>query len=316
MKRLRKNLKKWDFLYRIVSRIWSRGRNIAIRARILGARHIGLDEFENGLLILNRASLLGEKGDLVTTPLDRTIFKYVVDHGEWEPDESRFLAKLLIESELNFGSKNSVALIDIGANSGLVTRQVLRLSGSDCSLVLVEPIPNHVKAIQANLMHLRQKNNLKIVDAALDQTTGERKILIQDSNRGNSSFLPSAVTNSETKELTVRVFAVEDFVIEYLSSFGKFVIKSDTQGFDSRILSLLPKQVWQKCEGAVVEIWALPEIETKHVENLVNMWAHFSVFDWEADGSAPTNLREISSFWLSKSGRSRNLFIRGNIRSR
>ena len=315
MKRLRKNLKKWDFLYRIVSRIWSRGRNIAIRARILGARHIGFDEFENGLLILNRASLLGEKGDLVTTPLDRTIFKYVADHGEWEPDESRFLAKLLIEFELNFGRKNPVALVDIGANSGLVTRQVLRLSGSDCSLVLVEPIPNHVKAIQANLMHLRQKNNLKIVEAALDSITGERKILIQDSNRGNSSFLSSAVPASETKELTVKVLAVEDFVSGYLSGFGRFVIKSDTQGFDSKILSLLPRETWQKCEGAVVEIWALPEIEIMHVESLINMWTHFSVFDWEADGSSPTNLGEISSFWLGKSGRSRNLFIRGNIPS-
>lgn len=316
MKRLRKNLKKWDFLYRIVSRIWSRGRNIAIRARILGARHIGLDEFENALLILNRASLLGKKGDLVTTPLDRTIFKYVADHGEWEPDESRFLAKLLVDSEVDGRSKVSVALIDIGANSGLVTRQVLRLSESDCSLILVEPIPNHVKAIQANLKHLRHKNNLKIVEAALDETSGERKILIQDSNRGNSSFLSSAVPNLDTKEMTVKVLAVEQFVSVYLSSFGRFVIKSDTQGFDSRILSFLPNEVWQKCEGAVVEVWALPEIETKHVENLIKMWAHFSEFDWEADGSAPTNLREISSFWLSKSGRSRNLFIRGSIRSR
>ncbi len=315
MKRLRRNLKKYKYLDKNVSRISLHLKNIAIRARILGARDIGFDEFENGLLILNRASLLGDKGDLVTTPLDRTIFKFVADHGEWEPEESRFLAKLLVDSEVNGQNKFSVALIDIGANSGLVTKQVLRLSGSGCSLVLVEPIPNHVKAIQANLMNLPKKNNLKIVEAALDETSGERKILIQDSNRGNSSFLSSAVPNLESKELNVKVLAVEDFVIEYLSSFGKFVIKSDTQGFDSRILSFLPNEVWQKCEGAVVEVWALPEIETKHVENLIKMWTHFSVFDWEADGSAPTNLREISSFWLSKSGRSRNLFIRGNIPS-
>jgi FkbM family methyltransferase len=316
MKRLRRNLKKYKYLDKNVSRISLHLKNIAIRARILGARDIGFDEFENGLLILNRASLLGDKGDLVTTPLDRTIFKFVADHGEWEPEESRFLAKLLVDSEVNGQNKFSVALIDIGANSGLVTKQVLRLSGSGCSLVLVEPIPNHVKAIQANLMNLPKKNNLKIVEAALDETTGERKILIQDSNRGNSSFLSSAVPNLESKELNVKVLAVEDFVSRYLNGFERFIIKSDTQGFDSRILSLLPKEVWQKCEGAVVEVWALPEIETKHVENLIKMWAHFSVFDWEADGSAPTNLREISSFWLSKSGRSRNLFIRGNIRSR
>jgi FkbM family methyltransferase len=316
MKRLRQILKKWSYLDRIVSRIWSSGRDAAIKMRILGARPVGIDEFENGLLILNRASLLGDKGELVTTPLDHTIFKYVADHGEWEPEESRFLANLLKASGSNGKDKDHLALIDIGANSGLVTKQVLRLSGSECSLVLVEPIPNHVKAIRANLMQLQQSNQIKIVEAALDEITGERTIQIQVSNRGNSSFLSSAMPNSEVKELTVKVLAVQEFVNEYLNGFRKFLIKSDTQGFDSKILSLLPTDVWNKCEGAVIEVWALPEIELEHVKNLIGMWGHFSEFNWEADGSAPTNLREISSFWLSKSGKSRNLFISGSASSR
>ncbi len=289
---------------------------MAIKMRILGARRIGTDEFENGLLILNRASILGDKGELVTTPLDLTIFKYVADHGEWEAEESRFLANLLIACGFNGEVKDSVAFIDIGANSGLVTKQVLRLSKSECSLVLVEPIPNHVKAIQANLMQLQHRSRLKIVEAALDELSGERKIRIQDSNRGNSSFLSSAMPKSDSKELTVKVLAVEDFFNDYLYGFRKIVLKSDTQGFDSKILSLLPKQFWNKCEGAVVEVWALPEIDLKDVENLMDMWTQFSEFNWEADGSAPTNLREVSSFWLSKSGRSRNLFISGSTSSR
>ena len=315
MKRLKQILKKRSYLDRIVSKIWSRGRDVAIKMRILGARHIGIDEFENGLLRLNRASLLGDKGDLVTTPLDRTIFKYVADHGEWEVEESRFLAKLLSDCGFNDEVKDSVAFVDIGANSGLVTKQVLRLSKSECSFVLVEPIPNHVKAIQANLMHLQHRSRLRIVEAALDEFSGEGKILIQDSNRGNSSFLSSAMPKSDSKELTVKVLAVEDFFNDYLDGFRKIVLKSDTQGFDSKILSLLPKQVWNHCEGAVVEVWALPEIDIRDVENLMDMWTQFSEFNWEADGSAPTNLREVSSFWLSKSGRSRNLFISGNTPS-
>jgi FkbM family methyltransferase len=165
-------------------------------------------------------------------------------------------------------------------------------------------------------MQLQQSNVIKIVEAALDEITGERTIQIQVSNRGNSSFLTSAMPKSEVKELTVKVLAVREFFNEYLNSFQKYVIKSDTQGFDSKILSLLPTDVWNKCEGAVIEVWALPEIESQHVENLICMWSHFSEFNWEADGSAPTNLREISSFWLSHSGKSRNLFISGNTSSR
>jgi FkbM family methyltransferase len=271
--------------------------------RILGARHIGNDEFENGLLILNRSSLLGNKGELVTTPLDHTIFKFVAEHGEWEPEESRFLANLLKASGCDGEDENRLAFIDIGANSGLVTKQVVRLCGSKCSLVLVEPIPNHVRAIRANLIELQQSNQIRIVEAALDEVTGERKIQIQVSNRGNSSFLSSAMPNSKVKELTVKVLAVQEFFDEFLKGFEKFVIKSDTQGFDSKILSLLPADVWSKCEGAVIEVWALPEIELKYVEKLMCTWGHFSEFNWAADGSAPTNLREIRSFWLSTSSR-------------
>jgi len=309
MNRLKTAISKLPMLFFVFSIFWRFGKYLAIILRILGARRVGVDEFENGLLVLNRASSLGKRGDLITTPQDLTIFKYIIENGEWEADESRFLAKRLLEIEAQSSDNSRVVFVDIGANSGLVTRQVLQLSESKCHLVLVEPIPNHVKAIEANLGQFRAANQLKIVEAALGITTGENEISIEISNRGNSSFLSSAMPASGINRMRVKTLSVDVFYQTFLLDFDNYIIKSDTQGFDSKILSLIPDVVWEKCGGAVIEVWALPEIELSDVEMLLKKWKFFSNFNWAADGSAPTNLKEIGTFWLNKTGRSRNLFL-------
>jgi len=307
---LKVRIKKFRLLFFVTSRMYRFAKQFAIAIRIVGARSVGVDQFENGVLSLNRATMLGRKGDLITTPLDKTIFRFIVEHGEWEPQESRYLSKCLIATDSAEGLSSKVAFVDVGANSGLVTRQVLNHSGSHCDVVLVEPIPNHVKAIEANLTYLRGNNRVQIVEVALGEVSGQSEISMDISNRGNSSFLSSAMPASDIRKLQVKTLAVEEFFKTYLSNFDNYIIKSDTQGFDSKILSLLPTDFWEKCRGAVVEVWALPEIEAISVRNLLKLWVNFSDFNWAADGSVPTNLDEIDSFWLSKSGGSKNLFLK------
>jgi len=306
---LRSKLADKPKLFLLVSSTWRFVRYFLIAIRLKGARSVGVDEFENGLLVLNRTTSLGERGELVTTPRDETIYRFVVEHGEWEPDESLYLSNRLIAAEDVGENALKIALVDIGANSGLVTRQVLTLSGSACEVILVEPIPNHVIAIQANLKKWGDTNQVRIVEAALGETNGQSEISIEKSNRGNSSLLSSAMPASGTLKLSVEILAVEDFFKGFLSNFDHYIIKSDTQGYDSRILSLLPIEFWNKCQGAVIEVWALPEIEVLPVQVLLTKWHSYWDFNWAADGSSPTNLEEIESFWLSKSGKSKNLFI-------
>ena len=310
MRLLKKLLKKWNLIYSATARIWVLGIKIGVTLRFLGARHIGTDDFENGLLKLNRGTSLGKKGEIICTPIDKMIYEHVIHHGEWESAESKFLSELLIKYENDIVKKNLIALVDIGANSGLVTRQILRLSKSKCSVILVEPIPNHIRAIQSNLKYFQKLNQIQIVEAALDQVSGKKNIRIQISNRGNSSFIPSVVPKFDSMDLLVDVLSVEEFYIRYLSGFEQFFIKSDTQGFDAKILSLLPGGIWGKCKGAIIEVWALPEVESEDIERLIDMWTHFSSYNWKYDGTAPTNLCDIRSFWLSKSGKSRNLYIK------
>jgi FkbM family methyltransferase len=159
------------------------------------------------------------------------------------------------------------------------------------------------------LKEFSQKNNLRIVEAALAGSTGELEIRIENSNRGNSSFLASAIPASEFLRLNVRTISVQDFVKNHIPNADYFVLKSDVQGYDSKILGLLPSELWEKCVAAVVEVWALREIEPLEVENLLILWRNFSSVSWTADRDRLATLEEVHDFWLGKSGKSRNLYL-------
>ena len=311
MNHIKAIVKNWPTLFRYLSRLWILGKRVAITLQFVGAKQIGVDEYENGLLRLNRTTSLGNRGDVVSTPMDETIFKFVSEHGEWEPRESQFLANRIVIAEGRADSNQNLVFIDIGANSGLVSRQVINLSGSNCDLVLAEPIPNHINAIKANIRNFEGYNKISIIEAALGTSNGELEISIEDSNRGNSSFLESAMPSSGIRKLKAKTLAVGDFYQIYLTSFDSFVLKSDTQGYDSLILSQFPLEFWNKCQGAVIEVWALPEIDAAPVRRLLNMWSRYWNYNWAPDGSDPASIDEIEIFWLSKSGKSRNLFLSG-----
>jgi tRNA1(Val) A37 N6-methylase TrmN6 len=48
-------------------------------------------------------------------------------------------------------------LVDLGANSGLISLQIGRMVNSKATMVLVEPIPIHAEAINFNLSPFREK---------------------------------------------------------------------------------------------------------------------------------------------------------------
>ena len=276
--------------------------------RLTGARIAGIDEFENGILVLNRKTLLGSRGERIITPIDTTIFTYVIQHGEWESYEARFLADVLSRCKDNHEVGSQIYFLDIGANAGLITRQVLNLARFELNALLIEPIPNYVKAIEANMKKFENFHNVHILESGLDKFTGEKKIRIQVSNKGNASFLASPIPKSESSEKIVKVLAVKEFSQKYLKDCDGIVIKSDTQGFDATVLSLLPNRIWNRCSGIVVEIWALPEIDSEEVAKLMQQWQRFSFLGWDDEGKNRTNLEDIRNFWLSKSGKSRNLY--------
>ena len=279
---------------------------LLIKFGVIGAKTVGITINGNMLLQLNKDSALGSKGTILEIPRDKVIFEFVRRKGLWELEESQFIAQAL-KSAHRRSNSSKIALIDIGANTGLVTLQALNLAKTKTEVFLFEPIPRHISAIKRNLGHF---SNIHLNEFALSYKNGQSQIFTESTNHGNSSLLNSVVPKNRMISNTIKIVQTEKFFARNLNKFASYVIKCDTQGMDALILSRIPRSIWKKCESAVVEIWSIKEIRSADVDKLLDMWKDFQFFNWHPDFTGGNiKLDEIKEFWLKKSGKARNLFL-------
>lgn len=283
-------------------------RPIIWRMGYLGARIVGTTPNGNTLLQLNKNYALGPKGTVLELPIDTVIFEVVRKWGYWELDESKFLAHGL---KIACRKTSKVALLDIGANTGLVTLQAVNLSNTLAEVFLFEPLPRHTSAIKKNLRNL---SNIHINEFGLSDKSGEANIFTEATNHGNTSLLNSVVSEVGMISTQIQLVETTAYCNKFLTNFDKYVIKCDTQGMDALILSRIPDWVWKNCESAIIEVWALDEISKNDVEALLSMFQEFEYVAWQPNNrKEKIELSEVSQFWLSKSGAQRNLFLSKKI---
>ncbi len=269
-----------------------------------GARIVGVTPYGNTLLQLNKNYALGSKGAVLELPQDKVIFEYVRKRGRWELAESKFLARGLKRACRN---AHKVALLDIGANTGLVTLQAMNLSNTSIEVFLFEPVPRHALAIKQNLKKL---SKIHINEFGLSNKNGQAEIYTQATNHGNTSMLNSVVPMIGMISTQIQLVETTEYCNKFLTDFDRYVIKCDTQGMDALILSRIPERIWKNCESAVIEVWALDEIGKEDVEALLSMCEEFANASWQPSiRKEKIKLSEVSEFWLSKSGTSKNLFL-------
>lgn len=296
----RRLMRKWYFL---ISELVD---YVGISLGFFGARTIGISSNGNSLLKLNKDYALGCRGTVLELPRDQVIYRMVKRTGSWELEESKFLAHGL-ERVRSSVSTAKVALIDIGANAGLVTLQAINLSIAKVEVFLFEPVPRHAAAIRHNLRDIPE---IHINEFALSDRNGEAIIFTQATNHGNSSLLNSVVPEAGMISTEIQLVDTTMYCNKYLDKFDSYIIKCDTQGMDAVILSRVPERIWENCESAVIEIWALNEISPGDVEVLLAMFERFEYVSWfPIAGNAKVELSEVRDFWLSKSGAFRNLFL-------
>ena len=132
----------------------------------------------------------------------------------------------------------------------------------------------------------------------------------QNTNSGNTSLIARVVPIDQVSKVRIKMLDTEDFSINYLTIDKEFVIKSDLQGFDAKVLARLGKKIWEKTYAASVEVWALNEIERQDVVNLIENWKCFNKISWSSSFSNVVTLEEVQEFWLSASNTHRNIYLR------
>lgn len=246
----------------------------------------------------------GAKGTILHIPSDVAITNNILRNGCWEAREVEHICKVACSNE------QGVTLIDLGAHAGLVSLQVRNRCPKIKKFVLVEPVPLHVDCITLNFKAFNE--NVTVLAKALAEGNGVQKGYIDYENRGNFS-LETLASTTQSNPLEVQTISASDFSKSLLLEEGNFVLKSDLQGFDSRVLNQFDTKFWERTEGCVIEIWSLENVDETDARNLVgrltkyfNSW-EIGLMDFEP--RVYVSPEDLLSRWLNKGGSYTNLFL-------
>ena len=289
---------KWKFLinYRLLPFL-----------HLKGARKLQELQHGNVLIRLNTGSSLGPKGTVLEVPKDKIIYRELRHRGEWEKEVSKFLSECI--RDLKKESQN-ITFLDLGANIGLISLQVINNLEFNIKLIAVEPLPQHISALKRNLKSISRTNEVLILPVALGLESKMEYIHKQNTNSGNTSLIARVVPTDQVSKIRIQMMDTEEFSSKYLQIEHNFVIKSDLQGFDAKVLARLGNEIWEKTHAASVEVWALKEIEAQDVIKLLDNWKYFDSISWSSSFNNIVTLKEVKEFWLSGTNTHRNIYLR------
>jgi len=281
------------------------------KLRIRGARIVGKSELGNILLKLNIDSPVADKHQIIMMPKDLVLFESIRSRGSWDMPAVNFLS-----APLNYanGKKiiKSYTFLDIGANSGLIVRQIAKLAKRNFKIVCVEPLPINLEALKFNTSALPNVDSVEIYPYALGDENSELEIFSEKANLGNTSLVQ--MDGKSVIRTLISQASTLDFIDKYLLDDSRVIIKCDTQGYESKILSQLPKKFWNRIECGVIEIRSIPMLNEKYLELILISLSDFSYMYWGDDFlKNRLTILEVKEFWLSGINEERDLFFSRQI---
>ena len=198
---------------------------------------------------LGRDGPLGKCGESLNVPLDSMMLPAVFTRGAWDPHAIEFIVERLAPDEV-------YTLVDIGANIGLFSRQILNASVQVQGVYCVEPDARNFAALTANLAAYRDRN-LRLFNFALGLNDGDATFYRDNENFGNYSLNKDAMRDRPFETASVAVAATRRWMDATLPREGNLIWKSDTQGHDELIVGHTPWEVWNRVRVAMIELWRI-----------------------------------------------------------
>ena len=119
-------------------------------------------------------------------------------------------------------------MIDIGANTGLVSLQTANLAKTKHSIHCFELLPRHAEAIIYNLRNIERK---VVNEFALGSDNYSSFILTEDINYGNSGVINFSQNEDNKIRTQIKVVDTREFFTRNLMNYAGYVIKSDAQAW-------------------------------------------------------------------------------------
>ena len=217
----------------------------------------------NGFILAPTISVLTLREDTSLGKKNEKIFVTNDSYQTWYIMNSRDFHKSFVDKVLKFTKSNiGYNLIDIGANTGLLTRCLLNNLSNIRNCFLVEPDPDNLFCIKNNLQNFE---NINTLDCALDLSDGEKKLFIDQNNKGNLSLNYEMMTlkedklsfmNSEDNYINVKTKNIKNYFND-IRNENNNIIKIDVQGYDEIIFQEIPRDVLIKTDILFIEITPL-----------------------------------------------------------
>ena len=153
---------------------------------------------------------------------DRVIAKKIILYGAYEEREVELLCSLVRPGD---------DVMDVGANVGIYSLYLSRAVGPAGKVLAVEPDPDNLALLRANL-ELNGCDNVIVLPFALGIESGEVDLFQTDDNRGNLSFADLGGTG---RSVSVSVRRGEQ-VLEELGVAPR-VAKIDVEGAEPQVIS-------------------------------------------------------------------------------
>ncbi len=256
---------------------------------------------ETDSVLLNRKCPLGEQNDLIYIEKDDVIFRSVLLKGSWGSDESKYLSSLLT---------SDCTLVDLGANVGLITRQILSENTQAIQVIVVEPRKKTMANLKSNLNHLFENSisNIEYCEIAIGSSDGKTTLYTEANNIGNSSLMKDLTLNTMTED--IQMVSGKNFYSKYLSKNRQYVLKSDLQGLDAAVLNQFDDTFWEKVLGGIIEVWPNEYLTPKDVIELACKLSNQFQLSFSSNFAKSVDKEELIDYWLTLTNKSQNLFFR------
>ena len=219
-------------------------------------------------LELKKSSNLGKKNTKITTKIDQIILPNILKNGKWDLFIIKFIKKNL--------KKKNFCFIDIGANIGLISKQLLNEKLNINKFYCIEPEKENFEILKKNLNY---KNSVNLYNIALtNEKSCSKKLFISSDNFGDHSLIKDFRGKSQwVKCLNINYFFKK---IGYEINSYNLIYKSDTQGFDEQLILSLKKNFLNKIKILILEITNFNYLKKNRVAFL-NLIDNFKVIEDE-----------------------------------
>lgn len=193
-------------------------------------------------LIFRTNTHIGKKNEKLILPLDEIIAPRIFNDAKWDYYIIEFIKKNII-------SKNNY-FFDIGANIGLISKQLQSLDLNIKKYFCFEPEINTFKILKKNL----RNNNSHLYNFGLGKKDKKTKIFISNSNKSDNSFY---FKKNKNKYSSIVYLKNSNKILSQIIKKNKIkniIYKSDTQGMDEEIFLHLNKNILDKIYILIMEI--------------------------------------------------------------